>query len=281
MSISYTQKLKTTFGELTYSEEKLAQYIDEHRSEMTDITSQQLAAEVGIGQSTVIRFSQKLGYGTFKKMIADITSENPDESIDLEIEEHESTRETNEKIREQYNQILDLTFSYNTDVDIDEAINYLYHVKKVICCGFSARNVYFAQYFTYKLSSIGIDAFCDENMSLIYSKIRLCTESDVIVILSESGETRDLINFAKMAKKRGMFVITITKASKNTLQTIADKNLRIADYGLRTFLRNSVLRISVLSILDMLFLNLVKKNFNFYEREAAKLSFMTKLDYRL
>ena len=58
MSISYTQKLKTTFGELTYSEEKLAQYIDEHRSEMTDITSQQLAAEVGIGQSTVIRFSQ-------------------------------------------------------------------------------------------------------------------------------------------------------------------------------------------------------------------------------
>ncbi len=151
----------------------------------------------------------------------------------------------------------------------------------MICCGFSARNVYFAQYFTYKLSSIGIDAFCDENMSLIYSKIRLCTESDVIVILSESGETRDLINFAKMAKKRGMFVITITKASKNTLQTIADKNLRIADYGLRTFLRNSVLRISVLSILDMLFLNLVKKNFNFYEREAAKLSFMTKLDYRL
>ena len=141
--------------------------------------------------------------------------------------------------------------------------------------------MYFAQYFTYKLSSIGIDAFCDENMSLIYSKIRLCTESDVIVILSESGETRDLINFAKMAKKRGMFVITITKASKNTLQTIADKNLRIADYGLRTFLRNSVLRIFVLSILDMLFLNLVKKNFNFYEREAAKLSFMTKLDYRL
>ena len=103
----------------------------------------------------------------------------------------------------------------------------------------------------------------------------------MIVILSESGETRDLINFAKMAKKRGMFVVTITKASKNTLQTIADKNLRIADYGLRTFLRNSVLRISVLSILDMLFLNLVKKNFNFYEREAAKLSFMTKLDYRL
>ena len=60
MSISYTQKLKTTFGELTYSEEKLAQYIDEHRSEMTDISSQLLAAEVGIGQSTVFAFHKNL-----------------------------------------------------------------------------------------------------------------------------------------------------------------------------------------------------------------------------
>lgn len=100
---------------------------------------------------------------------------------------------------------------------------------------FLPRNVYFAQYFTYKLSSIGIDAFCDENMSLIYSKIRLCTESDVIVILSESGETRDLINFAKMAKKRGMFVITITKASKNTLQTIADKIFGLLIMALERF----------------------------------------------
>lgn len=281
MGISYTQKLKATFEDLTYSEEKLAEYIDGHRTEISQMTSQQLADLSGIGQSTVIRFSQKLGYGSFKKMIADITSDSPDEYIDLEIDEEESTRTTNEKVREQYNKILDLTFSYNTDVDIDEAVDYLYHAGRVLCCGFSARNIYFAQYFAYKLSSIGIDAYCDANMTLIYSQLRQYQEGDVLVILSESGETRDLINFAKMAKKKGMKIITITRVSKNTLQLISDKNLKIADYGMRTFLRNSVLRISVLSILDMLFLNLVKRDFVRFEREAAKLSFMTKLDYRL
>ena len=71
MGTSYSQKLKSIFGDLTYSEEKLAQYIEEHRTEIKDIASQQLADLVGVGQSTVIRFSQKLGYGTFKKMIAD------------------------------------------------------------------------------------------------------------------------------------------------------------------------------------------------------------------
>lgn len=68
MSISYTQKLKTTFGELTYSEEKLAQYIDEHRSEMTDITSQQLAAEVGIGTvHGYFAFHKNLGMELLKR----------------------------------------------------------------------------------------------------------------------------------------------------------------------------------------------------------------------
>lgn len=281
MGVSYSQKLKILFGDLTYSEEKLAQYIDEHRDELKDITSQQLAGLVGIGQSTVIRFSQKLGYGTFKKMIADITSDQPDRFIDLEIDEKEDTRETNEKIRSQYNEILDMTFSSNADGDIDEAVDYLYAAKRVICCGFSARNIYFMQYFAYKLSSIGIDSYSDGNMSLIYSHLRQCGAGDVIVILSESGETRDLINFAKLAKMRGMHVITITKLSRNTLQEIADKNLKIADYGMRTFLRNSVLRISVLSILDMLFLNLVKRDFERYENEATRLRYMTKLDYKL
>lgn len=47
MGISYTQKLKATFEDLTYSEEKLAEYIDAHRSEIGGITSQQLGGSVG------------------------------------------------------------------------------------------------------------------------------------------------------------------------------------------------------------------------------------------
>lgn len=281
MAASYTNKLKLVFGDLTYSEERLAEYIDRNRSEIKGLTSSQLAERVGIGQSTVIRFSQKLGYGNFKKMLQDISSDNPDEYIDLEIGENESTKMTNEKLREQYNKILDLTFSFNHDADIDEAVEYLYRAGRIICCGFSARNIYFAQYFAYKLSSVGLDAYCNEHMAMIYSQLRQCGAGDAIVILSESGETRDLINFAKLAKKKEMKVISITRVSSNTLQAISDKNLKIADYGARTFLRNSVLRISVLSILDMLFLNLVKKDFQRFEKEAARFSFMTKLDYRV
>ncbi|MCD8221634.1 MAG: MurR/RpiR family transcriptional regulator [Clostridiales bacterium] len=281
MAISYSQKLKTIFGDLTYSEEKLAQYIDDHREEIRDITSQQLADKVGIGQSTVIRFSQKLGYGTFKKMIADITSDHPDQSIDLEIDEHEDTRATKEKLMVQYEAILDRTFSHNTDADIDEAVDYLFKARKIICCGFSERNIYFMQYFAYRLSSIGIDAYANTSMSMIYAHLYQCEENDAIVILSESGETRDLINFAKIAKQRGVKVISITRVSKNTLQMEADKNLKLADYGLRTFLRNSIIRISVLCILDMLFLNLVKRDFERYEREVTRLHYVTKLDYRV
>lgn len=107
---SYTNKLKMVFDGLTFSEEKLSNYIQEHREEIRNLTSQELADAVGVGQSTVIRFSQKLGYGNYKKMIADISMDNPDAYVDLEIDDQESTVETMEKLREQYNLILDMTF---------------------------------------------------------------------------------------------------------------------------------------------------------------------------
>lgn len=276
---SYKDKLKLVFDNLTYSEEKLASFIDENKDEIRQMTSQQVADRVGIGQSTVIRFSQKLGYRNFKKMLADIGSDHPDEYISLEIDEEESTGATNEKIREQYNKILDMTFQFNQDVDVDEVVDYLFQARRIICCGFSERNIYFAQYFTYKLSSIGYDAFCGSYMSLVYTALEHCHRGDAIIILSESGETRDLLNFAKKAKKKGMRVISITRVSQNSLQGLSDKNLRVVDYGSRTFLRHTMIRMSYMCVLDMLFLNLVKRDFAKAEKTITKMRIETKLDY--
>ena len=62
----YANKLKLIIEDLTYSEEMLADYIDSHRSEIQNLTSKELSDIVGVSQSTVIRFSQKLGYGSYK-----------------------------------------------------------------------------------------------------------------------------------------------------------------------------------------------------------------------
>ena len=277
---SYTNKLKMVFDGLTFSEEKLSNYIQEHREEIRNLTSQELADAVGVGQSTVIRFSQKLGYGNYKKMIADISMDNPDAYVDLEIDDQESTVETMEKLREQYNLILDMTFDMNKSDDVDLAVDFLYNARKIIIAGFSVRNNCFADYFAHRLSYIGLDAYHHDHTTMIYSALNQCNDQDVIIVLSESGETRDMVNFAKLAKKRGMKVISITKVSENTIKALSDINFKFVEYGNRTFLRTNLIRSSLLAVFDMIYLNLLKKDFERFEMHSTMMKIQTKLNYK-
>lgn len=277
---SYTNKLKMVFDGLTFSEEKLSNYIQEHREEIRNLTSQELADAVGVGQSTVIRFSQKLGYGNYKKMIADISMDNPDAYVDLEIDDQESTVETMEKLREQYNLILDMTFDMNKSDDVDLAVDFLYNARKIIIAGFSVRNNCFADYFAHRLSYIGLDAYHHDHTTMIYSALNQCNDQDVIIVLSESGETRDMVNFAKLAKKRGMKVISITKVSENTIKALSDINFKLVEYGNRTFLRTNLIRSSLLAVFDMIYLNLLKKDFERFEMHSTMMKTQTKLNYK-
>lgn len=277
---SYTNKLKMVFDGLTFSEEKLSNYIQEHREEIRTLTSQELADAVGVGQSTVIRFSQKLGYGNYKKMIADISMDNPDAYVDLEIEEQESTVETMEKLREQYNLILDMTFDMNKSDAVDTAVDYLYNARKIIIAGFSVRNNCFGDYFAHRLSYIGLDAYHHDHTTMIYSALNQCDERDVLLVLSESGETRDMVNFTKIARKRGMKVISITKMSENTVKSLSDINFKLVEYGNRTFLRTNLIRSSLLAVFDMIYLNLLKKDFDRFEMHSTMMKIQTKLNYK-
>lgn len=277
---SYTNKLKMVFDGLTFSEEKLSNYIQEHREEIRNLTSQELADAVGVGQSTVIRFSQKLGYGNYKKMISDISMDNPDAYVDLEIEEQESTVETMEKLREQYNLILDMTFDMNKSDAVDTAVDYLYNARKIIIAGFSVRNNCFADYFAHRLSYIGLDAYHHDHTTMIYSALNQCDERDVLLVLSESGETRDMVNFTKLAKKRDMKVISITKMSENTVKSLSDINFKLVEYGNRTFLRTNLIRSSLLAVFDMIYLNLLKKDFDRFEMHSTMMKIQTKLNYK-
>ena len=58
----FYEKLEAVYPGLTGKEARIAEYILANRARISGLTSQKLAGNLGISQSTVIRFSQKLGY---------------------------------------------------------------------------------------------------------------------------------------------------------------------------------------------------------------------------
>lgn len=281
MPMLFQHKLQFISADLTAAEQKAAAYIDEHRDSVRGMSSSALAEAAGVSQPTIIRFSKKLGYGSYKKMINDVGVENADEFINMEISESDDTATTTAMLVQQYNAIVNMTFSINSIDDIDQAVQSIYQARRVLVAGYSERNYYLSEYICYRLGNIGIDAFTDSHSSLLYARLLNCEAGDVLMILSESGETRDLINFAKLAQKKGMKVISITRSATNTIQSLSHVNFKVTEYGARTFLRSCMIRLSMNCIVDALFLNLIKMDYPDYRTRSAKLNQLTKLSYEV
>lgn len=279
MAIGYAQKLKLILDDMTFSEEKLARYIEEHRNEIKTMTSQELADKTGVGQSTVIRFSQKLGYGSFKKMISDFDSTDEGD-IEMEVEPQDSVKETYVKLKKQYEDVIDMTLNINDENDISKAIEYIVGANRILVTAFSEKNVIFSKYLAYRFSFAGYNAIAMSELTSTISHINICNKNDVIIVISESGTTDRLLNFAKIAKSKGMKVISLTRKNANPLQKMSDVNLKVINYGDRGFMRMSMVRISMLVVFDLILLNLVKEDFDESERFSEIIKLQTKLNYK-
>lgn len=264
---------------MTSAEDKIAKYISENIDNIADLTSTKLADEVGVSQSTVIKFSQKLGYPTYKRMILDITSDQPDDDLNDELDYTESTSTTISKLQQSYNKVFALVAQLNPATSIEKAANIINNSNCVKVFAYNARENYLAHYFYNELLRIGIQSFVSESITEMTAQVALLKKGDTIVILSKSGESREMLNFAKIAKKKEVNIISITRTQKNKLSKISDVNLKTVEYKDRTIFRERLVTESFLFLLDLLILSVVKLRPEIAEKSINKNRLYTKPAY--
>jgi len=68
----YREKIRDYYDHLSRSYRKVADYIMSNYYEVSFMTAAQLAFSVGVDTTTVVRFSQRLGYNGYPELLADI-----------------------------------------------------------------------------------------------------------------------------------------------------------------------------------------------------------------
>ncbi|MEH2960152.1 MurR/RpiR family transcriptional regulator [Candidatus Merdisoma sp. JLR.KK006] len=257
----YNARLHTVSDKLTKAEKKIADYLEDYTKEGQIMTSYELAKQLNIGQSTIIRFSKKLGYNSFRDLQVDLVH-TPTASAIEDIAINESTHATNFKITKQYQEIIDLTYAQNNDAIIEETIRRIKGANRILIHGIGNSNL-FAQYFANQLTTIGVVTFTSGNNHVIYSAISCYTPEDLVILISESGETPEILQAAKIAQNHLVPVISMTRAVKNKLYDYSDIILRTVNRMSRTRLETMTMRCSQLCLIDMIYLNLFKTD---YER---------------
>ena len=254
----FISKLSDINDKLTYSEHLIANAILTEYTDFKVVTSIELAEKVGVGQATVIRFSKKLGYPSFKKMMLDIAADSSFYRTN-EVRDNESVRSIMGKTKNLYEMSVVDAMANNTDDMIESAVNALENANKVFCYGVRSSKA-LVEVMYYRLAEIGENVVrAQENTDAIVIAQHL-TENDVLFVVSVSGESNEAVTVVKCAKEQGAKIVSITGSQNNTIQQLSTIALKSAEFDTRAYRFNLVNRCSQLYLLDCIFMKLWKND---------------------
>ena len=207
-NMNLNKRISLNAKHLTKLEKDLLQGLLEGKSKFTykKFTISNIAKEFLVSNTSVHRLSEKLGYDSFIQFKDDYFKKNENE-ID------ESSVKDNDFV----NLMID-TYSLVSESINDEIIDKMNTCKKINIYGMGMSN-YLGKIFQIKLQLLGIPAeqHDDSRFMRLSSKI-LKKEEDLVIILSRSGETPELLEVLVEANLREIDVVLITETRGSTFE---------------------------------------------------------------
>lgn len=260
--------LKNVLPNLTKTERAIAFYITNNYKEMSEMTSYEFANIMKVGQSTIVRFSQKLGYKSFNDMCDDISKIKEEKIDSTVVDPKEDTYETNNKIYINHNESIKEILNFNDVSTYDDAANKIVNANKVFCIGAQSTGC-IAKILSNRLAEYGIDTFFSEDAYESYMYINKMSKNDIAIVISSSGESKKIIDIANLLKKKKINIISITGIQENTIKNISDICFLCPESLIYTNQRALVNNCSQLFIVDCICMNVWKKNSKEYSKNLT------------
>jgi DNA-binding MurR/RpiR family transcriptional regulator len=262
-SITRINNLKNDF---TSSEKRIADFIIANVDRVYNSTASTLASLTNTSPASIVRFSQKLGYEGFQELkiaLAKEVHQNvfDEDKIYEKITIHDSMNSiVNKTAAENINAIKN-TIKLVDEKVLTEAIEAISSARRINIYGVGGSSLV-AQDFQYKLVRIDMPAYIHTDNHLQLVSAANITNRDVAIAFSHSGKTIETYRAMEISKQRGAKTISITKFGKSPISDLAD--IKIYTTEVEKTLRMGAIasRIAQLTIVDILFIGIVKNNFS-------------------
>jgi DNA-binding MurR/RpiR family transcriptional regulator len=257
-------KIRAFQDELSPNERKIARFIIENPGLIRDYSSQNLANSVGVSQSSIVKFSQKLGYQGFPDLKLAIheavllgSDTNGDgEQITTDPEGHLSIRERLYHVKAE---ALRNTMELNEDKRLVAAVDVLEKSDRIQIIALGAGSMV-ARNFASMLIQIGKSVIAEVDTYIQLSSVATLGPKDAAFLISFSGQSPGMLGIVKEAKKAGATIVTLTNYNANPVRSLADIQL----YSVGRVGQNEVPQIvsstSQQFIVDLLFSQLVHRS---------------------
>ncbi|MDN3379270.1 MULTISPECIES: MurR/RpiR family transcriptional regulator [unclassified Pseudoalteromonas] len=256
-------KIKALRQSLSSSEAKLADFTLNSANAIRNLSSVELAKVVGVSQSSVVKFSQKLGYKgfpAFKLAVIDaLNDETSEPKLHGKITLSDSLEQIAEKLLSSKLAVLSETKNLNDAPSFEQAVSLLKSAKRILICGLGG-SALVAKDFSYKLQKLGMPAIAEPDGHAQLSYVSTFGKGDLVIAISESGVTREIAEVVKQAKHNNSHVISVTKFGNSPVADAANVKLYSVAEEESVRLSSILARTAQDFVIDILFIALTQSS---------------------
>ncbi|QQZ09280.1 MurR/RpiR family transcriptional regulator [Heyndrickxia vini] len=255
---SLLSRIEKELSKLSDAERKIGEYIIKNPELIPNMTTKELSKKSGVSEASVVRFCKSIGIRSFKtfklELVKNITLSQTNITDFSILQKRDSPYDLFHKVTYVNKAAIDSTLSSLDKNELDKAVELIKRAKKIIFYGVggSATAAFDGHY---KFSKLGYHSITTLDFHFMISLIPYLTEDDVFIAISMSGKTKDVLELARFAKKKGATLISITNIDNSPLYKEADIRLctPIVEGDVRIGTISS--RMTQLNIIDTLYLS--------------------------
>lgn len=251
-------KIRSERDQMSAIERRIADFVLENAHLLRDYSSQQLANALGISQSSVVKFSQKLGfkgYPDLKFSIGEAVARdngNGRGGAPMRTEEDPHTALADDLWRSKM-RAEEETRVINSAETIKAIAKAIDRADKVFCIGLGADGIP-ARAFAMKLTQLGIPAAHHFDAVLMASSISTANKNDVLIVFSEHGSQPALCQISRQFREAHGKVVSVTRHTANPLRAHADSSLLVSAHDERFHVEPLLYQSALQHLLDLIFL---------------------------
>jgi DNA-binding MurR/RpiR family transcriptional regulator len=258
-------KMRAERDQLSAIERRIADFILENAHLLRDYSSQQLADALGISQSSVVKFSQKLGfkgYPDLKYSVGEAIARGDggagDEAPATRSAAESPHAALAESLWQAKSRAEEETRLINPPAQLDAIASAIQRARRVFVIGLGEDGIA-ARALAMKLSLLGILTVHHVDAVLMMASTSTAGTGDVLLVFSEHGRQVSLSHLARQFRERGGKVVSVTRHTANPLRAHADALLLVSAHDERKHIEALLYHSALQHLLDLLFVLLCEE----------------------
>ncbi|WP_370750502.1 MurR/RpiR family transcriptional regulator [Eubacterium sp.] len=249
------------------TEKKIGNFIIHHPKEIVDMTVGELAKECQVSEASVSRFCKKIDMKGFHHLKISIAKEMVSQSEDDELSNHISVDDLEQSLKNILaNKVAELTqtVSMMNSENLQDILKRINNAHNVLFAAVG-NTVPVAMDGAYKLNQIGISAVSTPVWETQLAYSYNLSPDDLVIAISNSGESTGVINILEAAKQKKATTISITNSEKSTIAKISDYHITTATREKLFLDEYRFSRVSATMVIEVLYLFLTSMRKEAYD----------------